>query len=316
VYNYGKRLLFDVTVPEPGTNFILAQTNAKDQGQSLVKPPPFTLTADQINEANYTLWAQKYEVSGLEPAPPPVKTVSKAIDATVSQGPHESSKSEALPIDDGYRAKYALFQRAYLGWVVDGENWRVLIGNNWIDARGGVGYVDMAGEIGSVAFAYEAYQIELLAATVEIFCERTERAYTMWQLKAHAAITQGYQAKLQAYEQALAQARAAAGTVIAGRNPAFNTQLVANELRSSSMHSVLWSCRAKATRNRISPPRKTRCPTSASSSRRSSGSTSCTFSIHISGDGNKPGTTGCCLTIPILRSEISFGLERPASSSP
>jgi hypothetical protein len=38
VYNYGKRLLFDVTVPEPGTNFILAQTNAKDQGQSLVKP--------------------------------------------------------------------------------------------------------------------------------------------------------------------------------------------------------------------------------------------------------------------------------------
>jgi hypothetical protein len=39
------------------------------------------------------------------------------------------------------------------------------------------------------------------------------------------------EAKVQAYEQALAQARAAAQTVIAGRNPEFNKRLVALELR-------------------------------------------------------------------------------------
>jgi len=235
VYNYGKRLLFDVTVPEPGTNFILTQTKSADQGQSLVQPVPFTLRASQIDEGNYTQWAATYQVTGLEPPPPPVKTVSKAYDGTVAQGPHESSKSDTLAIDEGYRAKYALFQRSFMGWVTDGEHWRFMLGSNWIDARGGVGYVDMSGEIGSVPIAYEAYQIELLAATVEVFCERTERAFAAWQLKTHAAITQGYQTKQQAYEQAVAQAKAAAGVVISGRNPNFNARLVGDELRKQCL---------------------------------------------------------------------------------
>lgn len=243
VYNYGKRLLFDVTVPEPGTNYVLAQSSAHQEAQSLVKPPPFTLRADQINEGNYAIWAQKYEVGGLEAAPPPIKTVSKAIDATVNQNPHESSKSETMAIDDGYRAKYALVMVS-LFWVDSdtgvsaGPHMKVLVGSNWIDPFVSIGYVDMAGEIGSVAFAYEAYKVELIAGTIEIFCERTERAFTSWQLKTHAAITQGYQTKLQQYEQALAQALAAAGTVISGRNPIFNSHLVATELRKQCLTLV------------------------------------------------------------------------------
>ncbi|MGV7637389.1 hypothetical protein PJI23_33750, partial [Mycobacterium kansasii] len=74
------------------------------------KPVPFTLTADQITEANYTVWAHRYDVTGLEAPPPPVRTVSKAFDAVVNQSPYESSKSQDLAIDDGYVAKYALFQ--------------------------------------------------------------------------------------------------------------------------------------------------------------------------------------------------------------
>lgn len=233
VYNYGKRLLFDVTVPEPGTNFILTQTKATDQGQSLTKPVPFTLTANQINEGNYPIWAALYQVTGLEPPPPPIKTISKAYDATMSQDPHESSKSDVLAIDDGYRAIYALFQDSVVFWP--NAICRMLIGSNWIDVLGTVGYVTMAGEIASVAVAYQSYQVEQLAATVEIFCQRTETAYAAWQLKIHAAITQGYQAKQQAYDEALAQAKAAAGVVISGRNPAFNARLVTNELRKQCL---------------------------------------------------------------------------------
>lgn len=233
VYNYGKRLLFDATVPEPSTNFILTQTKNTDQGQNLIKPPPFTLTAAQINEGNYELWGAKYQVTGLEAPPPPVKTISKGYDASMPQDPHEATKSETLTIDDGYRAKYALFQRSWVGW--DGRVWRILIGSNWIDALVTTGYFNMSGEIGSVAVAYQAYKMETLAATVEIFCERTDRAVVSWQLKVHSAITQGYQAKLQAYEQALAQAMAAVGTVIAGRNPGFNARLIAMELRKECL---------------------------------------------------------------------------------
>lgn len=235
VYNYGKRLLFDVTVPEPGTNFILTQTKAVDQGQSLVEPVPFTHSADQINEGNYRTLGARYGATGLEPPPPPVKTVTKAFDATVATGPHEISKSDTLAIDDGYRAKYALFQRSHLGWMTDGRHWSFLIGSNGIDAFSPTGYVDMSDETGSVPLAYEAYQVEVLSATVEVFCERTERAMEAWQIKMHAAILQAYMAKKQAYDQALAQAKAAAGVVIAGRNPGFNARLIADELRKQCL---------------------------------------------------------------------------------
>jgi hypothetical protein len=91
----------------------------------LVKSPDFTLLADQITEGNYTAWAQVYNVTGLEAPPPPVKTVSKAIDAVVPADPNESSKSQDLVIDDGFSAKYALFQRD--ARFYEGSSWRVLL---------------------------------------------------------------------------------------------------------------------------------------------------------------------------------------------
>ena len=115
----------------------------------------------------------------------------------------------------------------------------VLIGNSWMEAVSQPRtYLDMAGEIGSMPFAYEAIQIETLAMAIEIFCERTERAFAAWQLKTHDGISQAYQAKLQAYEEALAQARAAAGAQIAGQNPAFNARIIANELRRQCLTLV------------------------------------------------------------------------------
>jgi hypothetical protein len=229
VYNYGKRLLFDVTVPEPGTNYVLMQTMNTDAGQSLPKPPPFTMSADQIDESNYTGLGALYQVTGLEPPPVPVKTFAKSYDATLNQDPHEISKSDSVTIDDGYAAKYALFQSDWITY--DGASFRFLLGSNYIDALGDTWYVAMAEEVGSVAIAFDAYKVEALAVTVEIFCVRTDRAYAQWQLKTHAAILQGYQAQLQNYQTALAQAKAAAGVVIAGRNPMFNDAIVKMELR-------------------------------------------------------------------------------------
>lgn len=237
VYNYGKRLLFDVTVPEPGTAFITAQNANPAEGEQLSKPVPFTLTADQITEANYTTWAHRYDVTGLEAPPPPIRTVAKAFDAVVNQSPYESSKSQDLAIDDGYVAKYALFQCGFW-YYPNSAAWHVMIGSNWVDAINGVGYVDMAGEVGSVSVAYFGHGMRNLAATVEIFCERTPRAYKAWQLKAHAAITQGYLAKVQAYESALAEAAAKAGVVISGRNPGWNQRITTTELRKQCLTMI------------------------------------------------------------------------------
>ncbi|MBA3461242.1 MAG: hypothetical protein H0T46_14860 [Deltaproteobacteria bacterium] len=229
VYRYGRRLLFDVTVPEPATEYILAQAGDTHGAPNLVKPPPFTLTAEQLTESNYTKWARLYDVVGLEPAPVPTKTISVAIDASVPQPPHSSSKSQTVQIEDGYQAVYALLRKDAVHYV--GAHWRILVGATFYDALNSDGYRSMANEIGSFAVAWDAYNIELLSATLEIFCTRTARAFAAWQLKMHAAIVQGYLAKLQAYENSLAQARAQTGAQIAGRNPAFNLRVTTTELR-------------------------------------------------------------------------------------
>jgi hypothetical protein len=236
VYNYGKRLLFDVTVPEPATNFILAQTQTNDPAQTIEKPPEFTAVPTDLNDGTYLLWAKKYDATGLEPPPPPVKTVVKTFAGVYAQDEHESTESATLAIEDGYRAKYASFVKDAITEVP--AQWRVFVGSAWFDAMTANQYANMAGEIGAIGFAYDAHNVHVLSASVEIFCERTERAYQAWQLKVHAAITQAYQAKMQDYEQKLSQARAAAGTVIAGHNPDFNQRFVSNELRKQCIALV------------------------------------------------------------------------------
>jgi hypothetical protein len=89
----------------------------------------------------------------------------------------------------------------------------------------------MDAEVGSVAVAVLAAKTREFAATIEIFCARTARAYKAWQLKTHSAITSGYLAKQQAYESKLAEAAAAAGVVITGRNPVWNQRIATTELR-------------------------------------------------------------------------------------
>ncbi|MBO0901167.1 hypothetical protein J1G43_14470 [Cellulomonas sp. zg-ZUI22] len=232
VYSYGKRMLFDITVPEPATAFLLTQS-APDDGTAPQPPVPFTITSDQVTEAEYPVWARRYDVGGLEAPPPPVKTLSKAFAGVFAEGDHESSASGELVVDEGYEARYALFQRSMSFY--DDHVWRVMVGSNWIDAFSATGYVDMASEVGSVAYAYHARQVRSMAATVEIFCQRTARATKAWQLKTHAALTQGYLAKLQQYESRLAEAEAQAGVVIAGRNPLWNQRLVATELRKQAL---------------------------------------------------------------------------------
>ena len=242
VYNYGKRLLFDVTVPEPGTNFILAEIGDANKAKNLLKPIEFALTADQINSGNYALWGQAYGTVGLEPPPWRFKSFSKAFDASAATGPHESTKSDNIPLEDGYVAKYALFQRDWHTRTFDGINgnasWHLTIGNNWIDALGSTTYVNLSNETTSIPMSYTAFKVPLLSGDIEIFCQVTDRAIMAWKLKTHAAISQAYQAKLEAYKQAVAQAEAAAGIVISGRNPIFNSQLITTELRKQCLTLV------------------------------------------------------------------------------
>jgi hypothetical protein len=236
IYNYGRRLLFDVTVPEPATALMLLQAANKPTPQGVTQPPPLTIDASEITESNYTEWAQLYDATGIEAPPPPTKSFSKPFANVQHDDPHEAAGTETIAIDDGYVAQYALLQCSITYY--EEASLRVMVGDAWVDAFSNSGYYNMAGETGSVPIAFDMYQVEAYSMTIEIFCQRTEHAMQAWRLKTFAAIEQAFVAKEADYRQALSQAQAEAASAAYGRNPEINAQLINAELRKQCLTLV------------------------------------------------------------------------------
>jgi hypothetical protein len=234
IYNYGTRMLFDVTLPEPATEIMLQEATEKPTPQGITEPPPLTITAANITESNYTSYAALYDATGIEAPPLPVKSFSKAFANVQESGKHEGTGTEAISIDGGYEAQYALLTTDYVYEEGEPVFFHVLIGSNRMDA-GSPGYVAMNNETGTVPVSYDAFEIESFAFTVEVFCQRTQQALETWRLKTFAAIEEAFVAKQTAYRQALSAAQAEAATAAYGRSPGLNAEVVNAELRKQCL---------------------------------------------------------------------------------
>ena len=231
------RLLFDIVIPEPSTAYIDTQMSDTAEGTKLAKPKPFTTLARSITESNYQEFAGRYDVTGLEAPPPPWTTISLAWDATPEQDLF--TKSGTIPIPDGYRVLHAA--ASAIPWGPPEYTLQLLLGTHGVDVKRGESLTihDMSGESTSLAVAAVSSKLAAVALTFYLFCTRlTEQAYEQWQLKTHAAIMQAYIAKQTAYERALAEAQAAAGAQIQGRNPLHNRRIIETELRRQTLAMV------------------------------------------------------------------------------
>ncbi|MFT3924520.1 MAG: hypothetical protein QM778_18420 [Myxococcales bacterium] len=232
VYNYGKRMMFDVMLPEPAAFFVAAQQQQRTEGDKLVKPPTFTAKPSDITESNYQSLAQSYDAIGIEPPPPLYLLLAKAIEFNTNgaQGATYVTKADAIPVTEGYEA---------IGWAIrclsggaGSNNAYVFVGREAFDsnARQATSWT-LAGETSQVPIAVAGLNLLLFAATIEVLIRRTERAMAVWRQKTHAAIAQAYTAKKAEYERALASAAAGSTVQISGRNPGANKRLVRTELR-------------------------------------------------------------------------------------
>jgi hypothetical protein len=241
IYNYGKRLLFDVMVPEPAAFYIFAQQAQVVAQQQVTKPPDLHITPADLNEGNYQVSAQAYGATGIDPPPPEFKTYSQAWDATIPAVPHMFCKSGTINLDDGYAALSASVAAA---WDYNPNNQaqhptavRVLVGSQICDLPDSM-YSDLSGEEGTLSVGLYAANINAATVSLEILCERTERAFQVWQEKAYAAIAQAYQQKLSDYQHALAELQTAQAVAVGGRNPEANNAVIAAELRKACIEQL------------------------------------------------------------------------------
>jgi len=171
VYNYGKRLLFDLTVPEPAAFLHDALTEQETQ-QTLVAPQPMVVVLDtpqgrpvraadlgadgqlkpgvaarpltpadlRSNTADpfyYGHWAGLYGATGIGAPPEPFTTVSKGFTASKDDNNH-LALADTLTIPQGYQAYSVAVQGAFtLYEEEDGdERMWVFVGKQRFECKG------------------------------------------------------------------------------------------------------------------------------------------------------------------------------------
>ncbi|GAA4757338.1 hypothetical protein GCM10023350_48670 [Nocardioides endophyticus] len=241
VFNYGKRMMFDLMIPEPGAFWLHATTMKPMPGTSTTKPTPFTLTPAQIDEWNYRYYVHLYQVAGVKPPPAPYVAVSKTVDGAASDDDDGVlTKIADVPVPDGYQAVTAnttgLLAFWHDDWSVDyavgKTSWRQNGGTGWSH-----GYT-LGNEEGALPFAVKTFHVANVAVAVEVTCQRTTRVLDAWKLETHAAIQQGYLKLLRDYQDELAALQVQAQNAIAGRNPAENRQIERAELRKHAIATL------------------------------------------------------------------------------
>jgi hypothetical protein len=234
VFNYGRRLMFDIMVPEPAAFVQQAITGASPAATGLVKPLPFLLGIDNINEGNYSGIAAYYGATGIEPPPQQWLTVSKTF---VGRNNFRNDTGFAFeqPIDDGYQAFEGL---VILNHTVWDAAWNVdLSVGDWVTRANsgnvGVWRFGLVNEVKSIAVGGAFFQVAAYSVSVQITCIRTARALQSWQSRMHDAILRAYQQRLAEYEERLANVLASTRIASLAQDPSENRRIIQEELKKS-----------------------------------------------------------------------------------
>jgi hypothetical protein len=235
VLNYGKRLMYDVVVPEPAALLIQALKNAvQPERFQLTKPLDPNLTPGQLNTGNYAWYAAQYGVTSSVTPPPEIysRTVAhpESVDVTKHFTAYGVDVNPAhlgaftLRVPEGYRAVSGYVQRVNVDFLdpAPGRMMEVFIGESTYIRLGGAGNpglnssFTLNGQTGDIPVTFRTFaRVTSLSFAVAVVCQRTDSAYAQWQLKTHATIVSGYQRQLADYEDRLSRYVAAVRTQLA-----------------------------------------------------------------------------------------------------
>ncbi|HWA83216.1 MAG TPA: hypothetical protein VG820_07285, partial [Fimbriimonadaceae bacterium] len=239
VFNYGKRMLYDIMLPEPAAFLLYAASRPSKAQTDLLKPDPFTLTPTDLTEWNYPYYVKKYGVAGVEPPPAPYVTSTKGIDGK-GDGNDDgvTTKTADVPVPDGYQAVHGNL----VTWFIYTDEDKAFVdlafgsGSHQVKTHsGGYWSTTLNNETGTISLTALTFKIDSFTTNVEVTCQRRPETLDAWKLKTHTAILQAYQQQLRDYQDQLAALQMQAGQQIQGINPEENEKMIRNELKKGSI---------------------------------------------------------------------------------
>ncbi|MFM0758480.1 hypothetical protein [Paraburkholderia strydomiana] len=261
VLNYGKRLMYDVVVPEPAAFLTQSLKDAvQPESFQLTKPADFTLTPDELDASNYMYYATTYGVTGAVTPPPDdfLDTVAevnapdfhKQFQAYGQTYDSTFFTAFKIHIPENYKAVSGYVQHTNVTAVNPGRVLDVYVGEStymrfeWTDPLNNS--FTMNNETGDIPVTMSSLTALLqLNYAVAINCQRTDKALEQWQLKTHAAIVSGYQRQLADYQDKLNRYVAAVRAQLAmSGNYAHDPTIERDELKKAFVFLLLgeqWS---------------------------------------------------------------------------
>lgn len=246
IYNYGTRLLFDIVVPEPAAFLVDALAASREIA---AKPPEFTASALDINEANYSSLAADYWASGVN-APPPLQqsfAMSFAIEAKECPGPTTFQKDVEIP--PGYVAYSATanLNLAFsverdmenipvsisIGEMTPGEMKFVIKGEEtmWVQQTHAVFSLPFPKD--TVGIAVSLWSSLGFSGAVRVNCIRSADGFRQWQQETYDSLLKAYTERVTTYERAIAEAAVASPGTLPGSKPDGAKRLIRNELKKA-----------------------------------------------------------------------------------
>ncbi|MEW2332178.1 hypothetical protein AB0880_30805 [Micromonospora chersina] len=232
VYNYGRRTLYDVMVPEPGAQLIEAFRRSRAEAVEIVEPVPFSVQPEQLRPDTYQPFVTLYGATGIKPPPQPFTSEAYDFHTGGEESSQEFTDSTRIKVPDGYRAVQAsvgVVTTIWDGWSVD-----VVVGRRAHRFGAGSPWVwitDLDGETGNVPFALTTDKVGHIACAVEVTCVATSHAMAVWQHETHAQLVEAYRSRLSEYEAKLATVEATAPPVIVSREAYRNRATMVDELK-------------------------------------------------------------------------------------
>lgn len=242
VFNYGKRQIFDLIIPEPASYlwYLSGRTESESRTALPVSPDPLTISASELlydetdadSPNHYLRLAQKYGATGLTPPPERVKTATAVVQNPATGSPPASEVGELrtapvtleLAIESGYAVTHA---EVYCIAVSDDNSKRRIpfsvgaLGATWVGdpavSDGSLGINQ-----GAVPIAFPSpppllstgnklivtavpYETANYTISAEVLCEASASVFDAWKIAAHERIREAYGSRLMEYKDELSK---------------------------------------------------------------------------------------------------------------
>jgi len=249
VFSYGKRLMFDIMIPEPAA-FLLDTATTHDARQAPVKPDAFTLAPHQIDWINpdasngYGALAAKYGAAITAPPDPSQISLQHSYSdkADSDEVNNNLAAHENIEIPDSYLAVSCSVAAAYNNKAQEAHSMGVIVGSNsfgWNKDEANAGMV-RTGTLAAarlVGVAIHTTNVKDYNVTVSVSCVLRTGVVETWRQQTFNAILQAFQERLKDYEDKLAAQtiQPRYGAVLGSGNPDKNREIERNELKKGAI---------------------------------------------------------------------------------